>query len=370
MNVKWHTRNKFGAKSRKKNNKRGRKCEVNKEVVNSVVDAEQPSASVSASVMSVGSAGGTLVNRNEQGPQDTVQASAGSSKKVNRAEKVMALYRNLVSSRSSAASTSESELDNISTTSDMSECNLETQDSAKSGEENIIMHMGSFNKMLSFLKCPKCNAVDVVNATYGRTLGLSTEVRLHCVGCRKDVGSRFSSPQNFTFENNPTRAQYEINQRAVLAMKTVGLGHIGLGKIFGVMNIVGGLHHKTYSHIADNLHSTLRTVLSTTLLDAHSIVRSAYIDLDQDLVDQEVIDIAASYDGSWHRRRTGSIYGVGFTIDALTGLVTDYDVRSKYCHECAQVGSTLSGEDREKWVQIHKSVCDKNYDGPVRKYGD
>ena len=80
------------------------------------------------------------------------------------------------------------------------------------------------------------------------------------------------------------------------------------------------------------------------LLKGRERVRQAYIELDSSNAEKPIIDISVSFDGTWHRRGHISNYGVGVVIEIFTGLLIDYCVLSKYCHECAITKKGL-GED-------------------------
>ena len=56
--------------------------------------------------------------------------------------------------------------------------------------------------------------------------------------------------------------------------------------------------------------------------------------------------LSVSYDGSWKTRGFHSLFGVGFVVEVLTGLVIDYVIRSKYCVECELVGKKLKGDEK------------------------
>ena len=48
--------------------------------------------------------------------------------------------------------------------------------------------------------------------------------------------------------------------------------------------------------------------------------------------DSDILNIAVSFDGSWHKRGHTSKHGVALVIEASTRLVVDYHVMSTYCH--------------------------------------
>ncbi|GFW00554.1 uncharacterized protein TNCV_693931 [Trichonephila clavipes] len=73
-----------------------------------------------------------------------------------------------------------------------------------------------------------------------------------------------------------------------------------------------------------------------------------------DLGRNNIIDITVSYDGTWHKKRGHtSLYGIGIVIDIMTSLVVDFEVLSKYCHECSMAAKDMGEASPE--FQIWKS---------------
>lgn len=226
-----------------------------------------------------------------------------------------------------------------------------------------LIHLRKLNTAVSDVLCPNCKR-STVKFEFGRTLGLSVALILKCVACDKIISELQSSPHVEEIGINVSRQPYEINKRAVLAMREVGLGSIGLNKIMGILNITGSLHHKSYSNINKLLHSSITDITKqNNLHTAHAIIRKAYAEVNPAVLSDDVIDIGVSFDGSWHKRGHTSHYGVGFAIDNLTGLIVDYEVLSKYCAECELVGSKLEKALQERWEAVHADKCDKNYEG-------
>jgi len=81
--------------------------------------------------------------------------------------------------------------------------------------------------------------------------------------------------------------------------------------------------------------------------------------------DDEIIDIAVSYDGTWHTRGHRSLYGIGVVVEITTGLVVDYEILSKYCHMCSIQKAELgeSSDDYKAWYKTHKesNECQVSY---------
>ncbi|GFT23585.1 uncharacterized protein TNCV_3510841 [Trichonephila clavipes] len=64
------------------------------------------------------------------------------------------------------------------------------------------------------------------------------------------------------------------------------------------------------------------------------------------------VDITVSYDGTWHKRGYTSLYSIGIVIDAMTNLVVDFDILSKYCHECGSM------EMHDAYILWNRSISD------------
>ena len=97
-------------------------------------------------------------------------------------------------------------------------------------------------------------------------------------------------------------------------------------------------------------------------------IREAYAETDPDLQEaldrgeSPVIDISVSYDGTWQKRGFTSLFGVGISINVLTGLVIDYEVLSKYCHACKMTeAKDLPARQLAAWKEQHAPDCCQNH---------
>ncbi|GFY02929.1 uncharacterized protein TNCV_3508091 [Trichonephila clavipes] len=75
--------------------------------------------------------------------------------------------------------------------------------------------------------------------------------------------------------------------------------------------------------------------------------REAHVKVDASLKNQEIIDVSVSYDGTWQKRGHTSNLGLGIIIDILSGLVLDFEVLSKYCHNCVVAGRDMGVDSAE-----------------------
>ena len=223
----------------------------------------------------------------------------------------------------------------------------------------ILVHTEKLQDLLRPLACLECSSA-TLHVISTDTKGYSVQLRLQCEKCGAELSSVHSSPKLPTTDN-PTRQPYMINHLAVLAAREGGINQTGLMRLTTLMNIKGGIHHKTFSSISDRLKEKLFGTACDALVEAHDTVRRVYHDLYG--ASDGPIQLSVSYDGTWKTRGFHSLFGVGFIIEVVTGLVIDYAVRSKYCVECELVGNKLSGDDREEWQELHRDNCDINHTG-------
>ena len=140
------------------------------------------------------------------------------------------------------------------------------------------------------------------------------------------------------------------------------MGQPEMVKMLAVMNIKGGLHHKTFNTINQQvLGKLLHGPAADNLKTAHSIVHRQYETMHGETSGPR--DISVSFDGTWHIKEHSSTIGACFVIEQISGLVMDYIVLSKYCVECQLVGEKLEGEEKALWMEAHRDVCDRNHTG-------
>ena len=89
---------------------------------------------------------------------------------------------------------------------------------------------------------------------------------------------------------------------------------------------------------------------------------------DPSLTDNDVVDVAESYDGTWQKRGHTSNHGIGAVISVQTGEVLDREVLSKVCKECDFRKGWDKKEDKyKKWWARHEGSCLRNHKGSSGK---
>ena len=85
--------------------------------------------------------------------------------------------------------------------------------------------------------------------------------------------------------------------------------------------------------------------------------------IDQD--DGRPLDVAVSYDGSWQKRGFTSKNGIGSVVEIESGLVLDYETKSKYCQQCVCAAYELKKDSPvyKDWYTEHvlNKECDMNW---------
>ena len=222
-----------------------------------------------------------------------------------------------------------------------------------------MMHSSMWSILLQNLTCENCGKNELtVNST--ATLGYSTKLELTCQLCQNVYGTTFSSPRI------SESRQFEVNKNVVQAFLNMGKGHAAM-ETFSMSLGIETMDRKTFDKYVLQLVNESKHVRESILEMARKAVRDEHEIVDPSLCNKEIIDIGVSFDGTWHKRGHSSLYCIGSVIDILTGLVIDFTVLSKYCHDCAKTAADLKKDTMEYaiWYEAHKSsgICEKNFDG-------
>ncbi|GFY34617.1 uncharacterized protein TNCV_1373081 [Trichonephila clavipes] len=194
----------------------------------------------------------------------------------------------------------------------------------------IFTHKAVFSELLQKVPCKYCTNCTLVIKQH-HSMGYSTKMELLCESCHESYGSVFSSFQE------EAKNSHDINSKLVSAFLSIGRGHAALETFSSVLNMPT-MDRKTFAKCMHNLSVKNK---------------------------EEIIDVSVSYDGTWQKRGHTSNLGLGIIIDILSGLVLDFEVLSKYCHNCVVAGRDMGVDSAEFhiWQKGHADECDKNFDG-------
>ena len=145
---------------------------------------------------------------------------------------------------------------------------------------------------------------------------------------------------------------FDVNVRSVYAMRRCGVGHSGLEKCCGIMNLPPPVASKSYAALSNKISVAAQKVATCSMIEAATILKQTVGP-----------DIGVSVDGTWQKRGFSSLNGVVAAISVNTGKVIDVEFFSKSCKSCSE-HSTLKDtikEEYEKWKLKHN--CSLNYEG-------
>ncbi|GFW39580.1 uncharacterized protein TNCV_3187511 [Trichonephila clavipes] len=203
----------------------------------------------------------------------------------------------------------------------------------------IFTHKAVFSELLQKVPCKYCTNCTLV-IKHHHSMGYSTKMELLCESCHESYGSVFSSFQE------EAKNSHDINSKLVSAFLSIGTGHAALETFSSVLNMPT-MDRKTFAKCMHNLSVKNKEVKKKMLEMSRQAAREAHVKIDASLKNQEIIDVSVSYDGTWQKREHTSNLGLGIIIDILSGLVLDFEVLSKYCHNYVVAGRDMGVDSAE-----------------------
>ena len=155
------------------------------------------------------------------------------------------------------------------------------------------------------------------------------------------------------------RAGHDINKRLVTAAAMAGIGYTQLCQFFATLNLPKPMHKSTWHSKQLDVHKGVVRAADKHLELAATEVRRAYEVLGHMPDSDGILNIAVSYDGSWHTRGFRSHTGIASVIEVVTGLVLDYITMSNYCHGC-ELGPKPTDPHYTEWEAAHQPDCQKD----------
>ena len=234
-------------------------------------------------------------------------------------------------------------------------------DSNEQGSRDwCIIDVGQLNELIADVSCPACHSVGALSVVKNGlpAMGFAESLHLQCTHCPHTGSCVYSSPR--LRDSAKQNVAFEINTVMTMLTHELGKGHGALQTVQKVLG-VNNMHIRTFERHNRKLQKACQSVADTNLDTAAEVIRGVYGDL---MDNTGVIDLTASYDGTWQKRGFTSHHGVGVIIEVQTGLVIDYEVLTNYCHACALAENRLSAgtPEFEAWQAAH-IACDRNFDG-------
>ncbi|XP_055874806.1 uncharacterized protein LOC129924445 [Biomphalaria glabrata] len=241
-----------------------------------------------------------------------------------------------------------------------SSSSLFNDQSAKQAYRTII-DISQIEKLLSPLLCPYCNADGLtLHSDDNSRFGLVLKLKLYCDNCGTVVNDVFTS------ERSLNDKKFSINTSAVVASSLCGLGPLTFNNFCEHLDLPG-LSAKNFYNRTKSIYKDAEDVRQALRSKTIRLVRKEHAkNSNSALSDDDILDIAVSFDGTWMTRGHKSMIGVSCVIDVLTGYVIDFEVLSSFCQTCSTTGTRLKAQSPalyKEWFESHKPDCDINYTG-------
>lgn len=170
------------------------------------------------------------------------------------------------------------------------------------------------------LPCPSCKrGVLSLKEDEASKMGLASLLVLKCTRGKCSFTCQF-----YTSGKIRNKQAFEVNRRAVLAMRNIGVGHQGLVKFTCVMNMLPPMNENAYCNRVKALQDASEIVAKESMAKAANDMKELYVPNEEDLY-----DIAVSGAGTWRKRGYSSTYGGVTVMSTVTGKDLNCEVMSK-----------------------------------------
>ena len=135
------------------------------------------------------------------------------------------------------------------------------------------------------------------------------------------------------------------------------------------------LHKSNWTKHTQTLGQRIATVLDDKLTNAAREAKTTEIklnhpdlrdDMTQEGLDNTIIDVPVTIDGSWKSRRMDSKHGFVTAISVETGKVLDRVYRTSRCHGCAWWKGKEGTPEHAEWLEDHLDVCLLNHNSSAQ----
>ena len=216
-----------------------------------------------------------------------------------------------------------------------------------------LIDMELLSSMFSGLLCPECYACTLtLSDVPSKKKGLASLLTIKCSSCGHSV-------ESYTSKISTKDKTFDINYRAVYAMRECGQGHSSLDTLCSLLNMPSPMVNKAYTDIIHKISDAVKDVCHDTMVDAIDELRIANNVVDKD----KCMNIPVSCDGSWQRRGYSSNNGIVTIISMQSGKVLDLETMSKHCKACALKENLRIADPiaYDAWKVNHS--CSFNYQG-------
>ena len=131
------------------------------------------------------------------------------------------------------------------------DCDLSSEDEEDCTDGFRLIDISILMSIFNTFLCPKCKFGHIVmKEDITAKMGLVSQLSLECSAEMCSYSMSFYTSSRV---NNKSKA-FEANRRAVLAMRNIGIGHQGLVKFCGVMNMLAPMNANSYTGHVSAIH--------------------------------------------------------------------------------------------------------------------
>lgn len=251
---------------------------------------------------------------------------------------------------STSTSASQRKIELFQTPADDTPVTSSTQDASS----YITVRLDQISELVSQVLCKVCgNQTLSLGNNPTRARGLYLKLPIYCGSCEQVV-------RHFETEQPAQRHQSQPSSyKCVIACRESGIPYDKLLRFWSIMNVRSFMSRSQFTIVSNAVLPGSVKAIDTHLQTVARKVRDQYSLLyGRPIGDDEVLDVAGSFDGTWQKRGRTSHHGVGIFIELETGLVLDFEVLTNHCVECVKHPNPTN-----VWLTRHKPVCNKNFDG-------
>ena len=182
-----------------------------------------------------------------------------------------------------------------------------------------------FNEFIFSLACPECLECSLfINENYAKKKGLASLISVNCSNC--DFSLEKYTSQNITNDQVQGMKPFEINYRAVYALRTIGVSYSGLEKVCGMFNLLKPMTQKNYDAVSRILGNSAKMAAELSMMEVAEDLRKV----------PGITDIGVSVDGTWQHRGYSSLNGAVAIISMDNGKIVDVEAMTRFCKPCQQ----------------------------------
>ena len=132
-----------------------------------------------------------------------------------------------------------------------------------------LVDMELIQYLITSLACPECHEKTlVVEEDKFKKKGLASFIIVSCSNCFYESSSFTSKGVQPLDEETREMKPFEVNIRSVYAFRSCGVGHTGIEKFCGMMNMPSPMTGVNYAKMSCNIRDAVKIVAEKSMKDA------------------------------------------------------------------------------------------------------